>query len=141
MTEPYSGMSSHTSCTSADESEAESSTSKKPKQPRRCGRRPSQARKSFATYFPRVLKQVHHGLSLSKGAVKVMDSFVYDLCEQIAQEAGCLARYTNRSTLTTRELQSAVCMLLPGELGKCTQSEATKAVLRYRVRKVMQGFP
>uniref|UniRef100_H0XSP9 Core Histone H2A/H2B/H3 domain-containing protein n=1 Tax=Otolemur garnettii TaxID=30611 RepID=H0XSP9_OTOGA len=121
--------------------EAESSTTKKRKRRRRRGHRPSQARKSFATYFPRVLKQVHQGLSLSKGAVKVMDSFVYDMCERIAREAGCLAHYTNRSTLSTRELQSAVRMLLPGELGRCTESEATKAVLKYRVRKVTQGFP
>ncbi|XP_047572659.1 late histone H2B.L4-like [Lutra lutra] len=99
---------------------------------RRCHhRRRCCSHNSFATYFPRVLKQVHEGLSLSKKAVSVLDSFVKDIFERIADEASCLARSTQRTTITSREIQTAVRLLLPGELGKHAVSEATKANLRY----------
>ncbi|XP_006921021.1 histone H2B-like, partial [Pteropus alecto] len=99
--------------------------------PRRRRRRCSD---SFATYFPRVLKNVHQGLSLSRAAVSVMDSFVKDIFERIAEEASRLALSTQRATMTSREIQTAVRLLLPGEVGKHAVSEANKAVLRYRSR-------
>nr|XP_004412272.2 PREDICTED: histone H2B-like [Odobenus rosmarus divergens] len=114
----------------------------KHKQPRRRGRRGGRHCRlfvrlrrcrgpdSFATYFPRVLKHVHEGLSLSQEAVSVMDSFK-DIFERIAEEASCLARTTKRSTITTREIQTAVRLLLPGEIGKHAESEATKAIIRF----------
>ncbi|XP_045646814.1 late histone H2B.L4-like [Ursus americanus] len=110
----------------------------KQKQPRRqCRRR--RRPDSFATYFPRVLKQVHEGLSLSKKAVSVMDSFVKDIFERIADEAARLARSTKgsnkHSTISSREIQTAVRLLLPGEIGKHAVSEATKAIIRYTLRQ------
>ncbi|XP_044091813.1 histone H2B-like [Neovison vison] len=105
--------------------------SPKQEQPRRRGRlrsrRGGRCPGSFATYFPRVLKQVHEGLSLSQQAVSVMDSFVRDMFERIADEASCLARSNQRSTITSGEIQTAVRLLLPGEMGKHAVSEATKA--------------
>ncbi|XP_004415994.1 PREDICTED: late histone H2B.L4-like [Odobenus rosmarus divergens] len=111
--------------------------SRKQKQPRRgglrrgsgCGSR--RCLDSFATYFARVLKHVHEGLSLSQEAVSVMDSFVKDIFERIAEEASRLASFTKRSTITTREIQTAVRLLLPGEIGKHAMSEAMKAVIRF----------
>uniref|UniRef100_A0A3Q7PYE7 Histone H2B-like n=1 Tax=Callorhinus ursinus TaxID=34884 RepID=A0A3Q7PYE7_CALUR len=89
----------------------------------------------FATYFPRVLKQVHQGLSLSQEALSVTDSFFKDIFERIAEEASRLARFTKHSTITTREIQTAVRLLLPGEIGKHAVSEALKAVIRFYGRK------
>ena len=43
------------------------------------------------------------------------------------QEAVRLARYNKKSTLTSREIQTAVRLLLPGELAKHAVSEGTKA--------------
>ncbi|XP_044090637.1 histone H2B-like [Neovison vison] len=99
------------------------------------GRRGGRCPDSFATYFPRVLKQVHEGLSLSQQAVSIMDSFVKDMFERIADEASRLARSTKRSTITSGEIQTAVRLLLPGEMGKHTVSEATKAVIRFNRRE------
>ncbi|XP_059014108.1 histone H2B-like [Mustela lutreola] len=101
--------------------------SPKQEQPRRRRRRRGRCPDSFATYFPRVLKQVHEGLSLSQQAVSVMDSFVKDMFERIVDEASRLARSTQRSTITSGEIQTAVRLLLPGEIGKHAVSEATKA--------------
>lgn len=60
-----------------------------------------------------------------------MDSFVHDIFERLATEAGRLARYNKRHTITSREIQTAVRLILPGELAKHAVSEGTKAVTKY----------
>jgi len=61
----------------------------------------------------------------------IMNSFVADIFEQLAAESVRLARYNNRQTITSREIQTAVRLLLPGELAKHAVSEGTKAVTKY----------
>ena len=145
MAEPGCETSSEESVGTEEPSAADPKSAKQ-KQPRRRGRGRGRSRgrlgrrrrthpDSFATYFPRVLKQVHEGLSLSKKAVSVMDSFVKDIFERIADEAARLARSTKRSTISSREIQTAVRLLLPGEIGKHAVSEATKAVIRFQRRE------
>lgn len=60
-----------------------------------------------------------------------MNSFVNDIFENIAGEASCLSHYNKCSTISTMEIQTAVGLLLPGELGKHAVSEGTKAVTSY----------
>ncbi|EHB13146.1 Histone H2B type 1-F/J/L [Heterocephalus glaber] len=43
--------------------------------------------------------------------------------------------YNKRSTITSREIQTAVRLLLPGELAKHAVSEGTKAVTKYTSSK------
>lgn len=63
--------------------------------------------------------------------MSIMNSFVGDLFERIASESAKLATYNNTKTLTSREIQTAVRLLLPGELAKHAVSEGTKAVTKY----------
>ncbi len=86
---------------------------------------------SYATYIYKVLKQVHPDTGISKKAMVIMDSFVHDTFEKIAAEGGRLARYNKRATITSREIQTAVRLVLPGELAKHAVSEGTKAVTKY----------
>ncbi|KAG3272557.1 histone H2B-like [Ictidomys tridecemlineatus] len=85
---------------------------------------------SFATYFPRVLKHIHLGLSLSRSSVSVLDFFVQDMFQRITSEACHLAGQNHRSTITSRDIQTAVRLLLPGEIGKHAVYEATRALSR-----------
>ena len=55
--------------------------------------------------------------------------------ERIAGEALRLAHYNKRSTITSREIQTAVHLLLPGELAKHAMSEGIKAVTKYTSSK------
>merc|ERR1712090_117665 len=71
----------------------------------------------------KVLKQVHPDTGVSSKAMSIMNSFVNDLFERIAAEASRLAHYNKRSTITSREIQTAVRLLLPGELAKHAVSE------------------
>ena len=51
--------------------------------------------------------------------------------DKIATEAGKLVHYNKKNTLTSRDIQAAVRLLLPGELAKHAVSEGTKAVTKY----------
>uniref|UniRef100_A0A7S0T5Z7 Histone H2B n=1 Tax=Erythrolobus madagascarensis TaxID=708628 RepID=A0A7S0T5Z7_9RHOD len=86
---------------------------------------------SYSIYVYKVLKQVHPETGISSKAMSIMNSFVNDLFERIAAESAKLAQYSKTKTLTSREIQTAVRLLLPGELAKHAVSEGTKAVTKY----------
>merc|ERR1711934_119352 len=86
---------------------------------------------SYSTYIYKVLKQVHPDTGISKKGMGIMDNFIHDVFERLASEAGRLARYNKKSTITSREVQTAVRLILPGELAKHAVSEGTKAVTKY----------
>ena len=86
---------------------------------------------TFSVYIYRVLKQVHPETGISKRSMNIMNSFINDIFEKIALEASKLVRYNKKHTLSSREVQTAVRLLLPGELAKHAVSEGTKAVTKY----------
>merc|ERR1719401_1150227 len=88
-------------------------------------------KQSYASYIYKVLKQVHPKMRISKQAMEIMESCVGDTFERIAGEAGRLLRMTKKDTLSSREIQSAVRLVLPGELSKHAVSEGCKAVMKY----------
>ena len=98
-------------------------------------KRKGKRKESYAIYIYKVLKQVHPDTGISSKAMSIMNSFVNDLFERIAAEASKLAHYNKRSTITSREIQTAVRLLLPGELAKHAVSEGTKAVTKYTSSK------
>ena len=63
--------------------------------------------------------------------MSIMNSFINDIFEKLAGEASKLVRYNKRHTLSSREVQSAVRLVLPGELAKHAVSEGTKAVTKF----------
>jgi histone H2B len=75
--------------------------------------------------------QVHPDTGISSKAMGIMNSFINDIFEKLAQEAARLARYNKKPTITSREIQTAVRLILPGELAKHAVSEGTKAVTKF----------
>ncbi len=75
--------------------------------------------------------QVHPDTGVSSKAMGIMNSFINDIFEKLAQEAARLARYNKKPTITSREVQTAVRLTLPGELAKHAVSEGTKAVTKF----------
>lgn len=98
-------------------------------------RRRKKRHESFGIYIFKVLKQVHPDTGISSKSMSIMNSFVNDILERVAAEASRLAQYNKRSTITSREIQSAVRLILPGELAKHAISEGTKAVTKYTSSK------
>ena len=100
--------------------------------PKSEGKKKRKTRKeSYSSYIYKVLKQVHPDTGISTRGMSVMNSFINDLFDKIATESGKLVRYNKKNTLTSREIQTAVRLLLPGELAKHAVSEGTKAVTKY----------
>ena len=86
---------------------------------------------TYSSYIFKVLRQCHPEINISKKAMSIMNSFVNDIFERSAGEASKLAAYNKKSTITSKEIQTAVRLILPGELAKHAVSEATKAIAKY----------
>ncbi|ORZ41075.1 histone-fold-containing protein [Catenaria anguillulae PL171] len=102
---------------------------------KKAGKRKAVRKETFNTYIYKVLKQVHPETGVSNKAMSIMNSFVMDIFERIADEASKLAQINKKSTISSREIQTAVRLLLPGELAKHAVSEGTKAVTKYQSAK------
>ena len=87
----------------------------------------------YASYIYKVLKQVHPDTGVSAKAMSIMESFINDIFERIASEAAQLARRNKKHTLSSREIQTAIRLVIPGELAKHAVSEGTKALTKYTV--------
>ena len=85
----------------------------------------------FTTYIYQVLKQVHPSTSITNKSMIVLNNFVIDIFEKIATEGAQLSKVNKKNTMTSREIQTAIRLLLPGELAKHAVSEGTKAVSKY----------
>ncbi|KAM3345424.1 histone H2B.3 [Capsicum galapagoense] len=94
-------------------------------------KRSKKAVETYKIYIFKVLKQVHPDIGISSKAMGIMNSFINDIFEKLAQEASRLARYNKKPTITSREIQTAVRLVLPGELAKHAVSEGTKAVTKF----------
>ena len=88
-------------------------------------------KQTYRVFIYRVLKQVHPDSGISSKAMGIMNSFVNDIFERVASEASRLTKYAKKSTIGSREIQTAVRLILPGELAKHAISEGTKAVSKY----------
>ncbi|KAH7854702.1 hypothetical protein Vadar_016928 [Vaccinium darrowii] len=98
------------------------------------GKKKKRSKRSVETYkiyIFKVLKQVHPDIGISSKAMGIMNSFINDIFEKLAQEASKLSRINKKHTLASREIQTAVRLVLPGELAKHAVSEGTKAVTKF----------
>lgn len=86
---------------------------------------------TFSLYIYRVLKQVHPDIGISKRSMSIMNSFINDIFEKACLEGSKLVRYGKKRTLSSREVQTSVRLILPGELAKHAVSEGTKAVTKF----------
>lgn len=83
---------------------------------------------SFDTYIYKVLKETYPELGISHKSMVVLDSLCLDLFERICTEASSIARYTKKQTLSSKDVQCAVRLVLRGELSKHAMSMGIKSV-------------
>lgn len=94
-------------------------------------RRRRRGGEGYKRYLFKVMKQVHPDMGISGKAMTIINNLMTDMFERIAAEAAALQKYTGRRTMSSREIQGAVKLVLPGELGKHAIAEGTKAVTNY----------
>ena len=93
--------------------------------------RPKRRTETYSSYIYKVLKQVHPQYGISKKGMSIMNSFINDVFERVCTEAANLCRQNKKATCSSREVQTAVRLVLPGELAKHAVSEGTKAVTKF----------
>ncbi|XP_063297837.1 late histone H2B.L4-like [Pelobates fuscus] len=88
---------------------------------------------SFSMYIQKVMKEVNPDLSISSTATKEVEKLVKDILEVIAGQAGRLVRYKKQHTLSQKDLEMAVCFILPGQMAKYAMYEGNKATIIYKL--------
>ena len=83
---------------------------------------------TYSKYIFRILKQYQQDKSISKDSMSVMNSFINDILERILLEASKLSRANKKHTISTREIQTSLKLLLPGELGKFAHVAGMSAI-------------
>lgn len=86
---------------------------------------------TFKPHIYKVLKQVHPDMGFTADAKEQMNHFVEHFADKIADEAVFLAKKEHKATISSREIQTAVRLVLPGELARHAVSEGVKAVTKY----------
>lgn len=109
---------------------AKANSSKAGRPSRKGSRRKKRSVETYKTYIYKVLKEVHPDVGISKQGMQVMQTFAVDMFDRIMVEASRLCRISNKATLSSREIQTAVRLLMPGELSKHAVTEGTKAVTK-----------
>ena len=103
------------------------STSKPPEQTKAKAdgtkKRYKKRKKSYAIYNYKELKQLHPDTVISSKAMSIMNSFLNDIFERIANEASKLATHNGKLTISSREIQTSVHLILADELAKHAVSE------------------
>ena len=127
---PTGTLASHHSTAMAPKAEKKPAKKVAPKGTGKARKAASKA-ETYKIYIYKVLKQVHPDTGISSKAMSILNSFINDIFEKIATETSTLARYNKKPTVTSREIQTAVRLILPGELAKHAVSEGTKAVTKF----------
>jgi histone H2B len=115
----------------ADKAPAKKAAPAKTSDPKKMAKKKVAKAETYKVYIYKVLKQVHPDTGISSKAMSILNSFINDIFDKIATEASRLALYNKKPTITSREIQTAVRLILPGELAKHAVSEGTKAVTKF----------
>nr|GFB02067.1 probable histone H2B.1 [Tanacetum cinerariifolium] len=86
-------------------------------------RRHKKSVETYKIYIFKVLKQVHPDIGISSKAMGIMNSFINDIFEKLDAESSKLVRYNKKNTLSSKEIHTAVRLVLLGELAKHAVSE------------------
>lgn len=86
---------------------------------------------TFDRYISGVIKRIDGNVSLSAKAVAVLDAMITDLGTRICSAAGDVTRFNKRTTVTMRDAQAAILLVLKGELGKKAVAESYRAIQVY----------
>lgn len=90
-------------------------------------------KKNFSSFIAKVLKQAaakNQKLSMSSKSMAIVNSFVFDMFDRIATEAAAITRTNKKSTLGSKEIQTAVRIVLPAGIAKHAAAESVKAVTK-----------
>lgn len=89
----------------------------------------------FRIYIHKLLRMVHPKLRITKIAIDELNSIVNYLGQILLGSAIKFVDSQKKGTVTSRDIQSACRIILPGQLAKHSVSEGTKAVTKFNYKK------
>merc|ERR1712176_1655643 len=89
-------------------------------------------KETFNTYIYKLLKTIHPSLGVSKQAMTVLNSFVFDFFHRICKECKNLLEFCYKLSLSEKEVQTATTLILCNELGKHAISMIIEAITKYQ---------
>lgn len=101
-------------------------------------KKPQKQMGQFQYFIRKVLEQTDADLSISQKAMTVMNSFVNDIFEQVAEQAAKLIKFGTRKgkkTITANDIEAAVKLLLPGDLHQHAAAEGSQALAKFKSAK------
>lgn len=101
--------------------------------------RDGRAAASYTTGIRRVLAQVAPDAGLSTRSIELLNAITNHICTIILEEAVRVAAYNRKATISDREIQTAVRIIIGGELAKHAISDGAKAMARYQASVAKQG--
>lgn len=86
---------------------------------------------TFETYIRKILKQVHPHSGIDSDTMAQLDQIAKRIVHMITEEAKKIAIEREVVTISSKDIQTAVRIILPGELSKHAVTEGTKAVTKF----------
>ncbi len=86
---------------------------------------------SFQTYIYRVLKEVKPELGISKQCMSLINNVLAELFIKIMTESRNLMIFSKKQTLSSKEIETAVKLLFPGELQKLAIQTSRASMQKY----------
>ena len=93
---------------------------------------PKRDPQNLELYIKRVLKDVHPGTGINGEALDLMNNLLLSFIKKLCENASISLANAGKKTLSSREIQGAVRLVLPRELGKHAVSEGTKAIIKWK---------
>jgi histone H2A len=85
----------------------------------------------FRMYISKILKQIHPDIGITQVTKDELNSWINFIGKSIAKKAIVLSASAKLKTVSSREIQSAIKLILNGELAKHSNSEGIKAVTKF----------
>jgi histone H2B len=104
--------------------------------PMGAARRKKTRKQTWVMYIYKCLKHVHQDVGISSKAMRILNGFVDDLFERIQTEAVELTKLRKGKTLSAREIQTAIRVVLPGELSRNAVLEGQRAASQFGGQQV-----
>ena len=86
---------------------------------------------NFCIYINKVLTKMHPDLGITEKALETVNTMLNDIFNAITDEASAFMKENGRKTLTSTDLQKAVKLSMPGELGRHAVFEGAKSICNY----------
>jgi histone H2A len=97
--------------------------------------------KSYKTYIHRILKQQQPETNISKSAIECVDSVLRTIASRISSDAHLFTQGTNKKTLSSREVQTAVKSVFTGKMTTFAVKAGFNSVQKYSESVAAQPTP